>query len=76
MSNPTIHKMQRFILGGAGLISAMGITFAIAMARVSQTAQFPGHAVKSEDCFGQPPKEVKVVDWAKDCVPLKVESKD
>jgi hypothetical protein len=75
MSNPTIHKMQRYILGGVGLISAMGITFPIAMARVSQTAKFPGQAVISEDCAGQPPKQAKVVVWAKDCAPLKVEPK-
>jgi hypothetical protein len=76
MSNPTIHKMQRYILGGVGLISAMGITFPIAMAKVSQTAKFPGQAVKSEDCSGQPLKEARVVAWAKDCAPLKVGSKD
>ncbi|NJM46163.1 MAG: peptidoglycan-binding protein [Alkalinema sp. RU_4_3] len=74
MSN-SIHHMQRYILGGIGLIAAMGITLPIAMARVSQTAKFPGQSVKSEDCAGQPQKEAKVVVWAKDCAPLKVEPK-
>jgi hypothetical protein len=74
MSNP-IHQMQRYILGGVGLVSAMGITFPIAMARVSQTAKFPGQAVISENCAGQPQKEPKVIAWAKDCAPLKVEPK-
>ncbi len=71
----SIHKMQRYILGGVGLVSAMGLSFPIAMARVSATKEFSGQAVKSYDCASQVQKESKVIAWAKDCAPLKVEPK-
>lgn len=70
--NQSVHQMQRYVVGGVVLLSAMAVSFPIAMARVSQTSQFPGQAVKSEDCASQPLKEAKVVTWAKDCAPLKV----
>lgn len=75
MSQSSIYKMQRYIVGGVVLMSAIGLSFPIAMARVSSTKQFPGQAVKSQDCANQTPKEAKVTEWAKDCAPLKVEPK-
>ena len=71
----SIHKMQRYVLGGVALLSAMGLSFPIAMARVSATKQFPGQSVKSQDCANQTLKESKVIEWVKDCAPLKVEPK-
>jgi hypothetical protein len=70
-----IHKMQRYVLGSVGLLSAIALSFPIAMARVSATKQFPGQSVKSQDCAAQPLKDAKVIEWAKDCAPLKVEPK-
>ncbi len=75
MSQSSIHKMQRYVVGSVVLMSAVAISFPIAMARVSATKQFPGQAVKSQDCATQGLKESKVVEWAKDCAPLKVEPK-
>lgn len=69
----SIHKMQRYIVSGVVLISAFGLSFPIAMARVSSTKQFSGQSVKSQDCANQTLKESKVIEWAKDCAPLKVE---
>lgn len=71
----SIHKMQRYVVGGVVLMSAVGLSFPIAMAKVSATKKFPGQAVKSQDCAAQTLKESKVIEWAKDCAPLKVEPK-
>lgn len=71
----SIYKMQRYVLGSVGLMSAAALSFPIAMARVSATKQFPGQSVKSQDCANQALKESKVIEWAKDCAPLKVEPK-
>jgi hypothetical protein len=73
--NQSIHQMQRYVLGGVFLMSAIAVSFPIAMARVSQTSQFPSQAIRSKDCAGQPVKEARVIAWAKDCAPLKVEPK-
>lgn len=75
MSQSSIHKMQRYIFGSVVLMSAIAVSFPIAMARVSATKEFPGQAVKSQDCAAQTLKESKVIEWAKDCAPLKIEPK-
>lgn len=75
MSQSSIHKMQRYIVSGVVLMSAIAISFPIAMSRVSATKKFPGQAVKSQDCASHALEESKVVTWAKDCAPLKVEPK-
>ncbi len=72
MSQP-IHKMQRYILGWAGLMLACGFTYPVAMARVSAMKEFPGQSVKSQDCANKPLPEQKVLSWATACLPLKVE---
>jgi hypothetical protein len=62
-----VHKMQRYVVGSVVLLSAFGLSFPIAMARVSSTQEFAGQAIKSEDCANKPLKESRVIEWAKDC---------
>jgi hypothetical protein len=66
----SIHQMQRYVLGGVGLLSAFAISFPIAMARVSASPKFAGQAVKSDNCAGQPLNPPRMVVWANDCRPL------
>jgi hypothetical protein len=63
----SIHQMQRYVLGGVGLLSACAISFPIAMARVSATPKFAGQAVKSHSCAVQPLNPPQVIVWANDC---------
>jgi hypothetical protein len=67
------QKMHKFILGWVGLLLAFGITYPIAMARVSQTEQFTGQALKSLGCNGQFPKTRSVVSWMDTCRSMQVE---
>jgi hypothetical protein len=61
-------SMHRYILGWVGLMAAFGITFPIAMIRVSQSEEFLGQSVKSLTCEGQfQVEQVEVVAWMDTC---------
>jgi hypothetical protein len=66
-------KMHKYILGWVSLFIVFGITFPIAMARVSQTEKFAGQAVKSLECNGQSQKMRAVVSWTETCRQMQVE---
>jgi hypothetical protein len=72
MNQQSIHAMQHYVVGAVGLMAAAGVSFPIAMARVSHTEKFLGQAVKSADCSGQSLQPRQVIDWRKDCASLKV----
>jgi hypothetical protein len=67
-------KMHRYILGWVALLLAFGITYPIAMARVSQTEKFTGQALKSLACNGKSQKARSVVSWLETCRPMQVEA--
>lgn len=69
----SVHKMQRYILGWSALMLACGLTYPIALARVSGMKEFPGQAVKSQDCANKPVPEPKVITWSQACLPLQVQ---
>jgi hypothetical protein len=66
------RKMHQFILGWVGLLLAFGVTYPIAMARVSQTEKFTGQALKSLECNGKSQKERSVVTWMETCRQMQV----
>jgi hypothetical protein len=61
-------NMHRYIVGWAALMAMFGITFPIAMIRVSQSEKFVGQAVKSLDCDGKfQVSQAEVVSWMETC---------
>jgi hypothetical protein len=66
-------KMHKYILGWVGVMLAFGITFPIAMMRVSESKKFPGQAVKSLNCDGKSQQVRSVVSWTETCRQMQVE---
>jgi hypothetical protein len=66
-------NMHKYILGWVAVFVAFGVTFPIAMARVSQTEKFAGQAVKSLECNGNSLKTRSVVSWLETCSQKRVE---
>jgi hypothetical protein len=61
-------NMHKYIVGWVVLMAAFGITFPIAMFRVSQSDKFIGQSVKSLDCDGKfQATQAKVVSWVDTC---------
>jgi hypothetical protein len=67
-----VHKMQRYIIGGSVLMSAMALTFPIAMSRVSQTDKFAGQPFNSQTCEAINPAQRQVTSWLETCRHLSV----
>ncbi|NJR38879.1 MAG: hypothetical protein HC781_08635 [Leptolyngbyaceae cyanobacterium CSU_1_4] len=67
-------KMHKYILIWVGILITFGITFPIAMARVSQTEKFSGQAIKSLGCNGKSLKTRSVVSWLETCSQMQVEA--
>ncbi len=62
------HSMHKYILGWVGIMIAFGVTFPIAMVRVSQSEKFPGQSVKSLKCDGKfQTVQAGVVSWPETC---------
>ncbi len=68
------HKMHSYILGWVTVFIAFGITYLIAMARVSQTEKFAGQAIKSLECNGKSLRARSVVSWLETCSQMQVEA--
>lgn len=66
-------KMHKYILGWVGLLLAFGVTYPIAMMRVSQSEKFVGQAVKSLECSGKSQKARSVVSWTETCSQMQAE---
>jgi hypothetical protein len=71
----SIHQMQRYVLGGVGLLSAFAISFPIAMARVSATPKFAGQPFNSQTCKTDNPAQRQVVSWLETCRHLHIDPK-
>lgn len=67
-------KMHKYILSWVAVFIAFGVTFPIAMARVSQTDKFSGQAIKSLECNGKTSKARSVVSWLETCSQMQVEA--
>lgn len=67
-------KMHKYVLGWVTVFMAFGITFPIAMVRVSQTEKFTGQAIKSLECNGKSVKARSVVSWLETCSQMQVEA--
>jgi hypothetical protein len=66
-------RMHKYIWGWVGLFLVFGVTYFIAMARVSQSEKYAGQALKSLLCHGKFPKERVVVSWLETCRSMQVE---
>jgi hypothetical protein len=72
----SVHHMQRYVVGAAGIMTAMVVSFSIAMIRVSSTQKFAGQPFNSQTCATDTPNQRQVVSWFQTCRPISSVSKN
>jgi hypothetical protein len=65
-------KMHKYILGLTGVMIAFGVSFPIAMIRVSATPKFAGQPLNSQTCDSKQPATRAITSWVETCSRMSV----